>query len=848
MKKNPVKTPFVTFYSFKGGVGRSMALINTAAILADRGFNVLVLDLDLEAPGLSYLSSSLQNKNENSHREHRNIANGFIDLMLNAKERGENSDLFTLDTSSLVKKYTQRYHLPLKGDGMSRGSLHIMPAGRLDTDYPQRFDSLNLRGLYQEGLGEPLIRAFKIKLSNSEFDYVLVDSRTGFSDEAGICTRDLADYLMILSGLNRQNIEGTSEFLTALRTSKGSDTEFQIILSPVPNGEDRLMEEREQIALRSFQIAWGAKIDLTLQIPYHPQLALTEEPHIFRRRRGYLFEAYSAIERKLLDALGHDSVSISNEVKEALIEGDYSNSLLKLQKLIRLPQGYNSLTHLVYEFSDGILRSNQKSDADLLENKISVMALGQAQQGREVLKFLVENMQLVSGNYILERFIRELEQVDLSLVARMRERLVKTFPANAVELGSYANFLSDKLRHLVEAEVFYRRALDLDPKNLSNILNFAFFLAFQIESNDNESADRLAEADSLYATALAIAPERTMVTRQYAQFLAQRKNNIPAAREIVENGIAVFGEDASLLSKFANILLDCNDLPGAFDYYRRAIKAAPKDPTALGGFADYTERCSSDFSIIDSAYQEALNFDNNNLVNNLRYAQFLAKHTDQYENAERYFKRALTLDKENLRAPTAYAEFLGEQLNNYSEMVKTFNDVLALKPNDVDANHSYAIALSSKWEKPEQAKQYYEKAVKFSIPDANLYCNYAQCLLALGDFDEAEDFLFRAFRLNDNYSDLLSAEIAFSRWLVNAFKFKPRDQWLLILKRLMVKNFKRPAVWSFSKILAIADSRLSAEDAGFARALSNAFLDSGKVSELTCFKEWTSISLQDLNA
>ena len=41
-----------TFYSFKGGVGRTMALVNTAVDLAQRGRRVLAVDFDLEAPGL----------------------------------------------------------------------------------------------------------------------------------------------------------------------------------------------------------------------------------------------------------------------------------------------------------------------------------------------------------------------------------------------------------------------------------------------------------------------------------------------------------------------------------------------------------------------------------------------------------------------------------------------------------------------------------------------------------------------------------------------------------------------------------------------------------------------------
>ena len=42
----------VTFYSYKGGTGRTMALANVAWILASSGLKVLVVDWDLESPGL----------------------------------------------------------------------------------------------------------------------------------------------------------------------------------------------------------------------------------------------------------------------------------------------------------------------------------------------------------------------------------------------------------------------------------------------------------------------------------------------------------------------------------------------------------------------------------------------------------------------------------------------------------------------------------------------------------------------------------------------------------------------------------------------------------------------------
>ena len=49
-----MQSTVVTFYSYKGGVGRSFALANVAAILSEWGCRVLAVDWDIEAPGLSH--------------------------------------------------------------------------------------------------------------------------------------------------------------------------------------------------------------------------------------------------------------------------------------------------------------------------------------------------------------------------------------------------------------------------------------------------------------------------------------------------------------------------------------------------------------------------------------------------------------------------------------------------------------------------------------------------------------------------------------------------------------------------------------------------------------------------
>lgn len=478
MSEEKPKAAFVTFYSFKGGVGRSMALINTAGILAGRGFRVLVIDLDLEAPGLSYLDPDAPDISpEERTPKQRSLQLGFVDLLSDAKERGEAADLFALSASDLASRYTQPYHLPDELREFKDGSLHIMPAGRFDGHYAQRFDALNLRELYQEGLGEPLIRTFKKKFAEADlYDYVLVDSRTGFSDEAGICTRDLADYLMVLSGLNHQNIQGTCEFLKALRVATDGKKRFQIILSPVPNGEDDLVDQREAMAKASFEEAWGAEVDLSLQIPYHPQLALTEEPHIFRRRRGHLFEAYRAIERRMLAALGHKTSTLRERIEKILTQKNYPVVLRDLRHMVRLDGGKESISLLIIGWSLSNWQfplSEAESDANQTQTTLSDV-LGDL-EGQHVIEFMLDHLP-EGREWSTEIVLQRLQDSFPDFADRLYRRTIDAVPNDANLLGDYAVFLEQQRSDLVGAEGYYRRALDANPKHANNLGNYGQLL------------------------------------------------------------------------------------------------------------------------------------------------------------------------------------------------------------------------------------------------------------------------------------------------------------------------------------------------------------------------------------
>nr|MDP2189929.1 AAA family ATPase [Rhodoferax sp.] len=548
MSQEKPKASFVTFYSFKGGVGRSMALINTAGILAGRGFRVLVIDLDLEAPGLSYLNPGAPDASPTDETpKKRSLQLGFVDLLSDAKERGQEADLFALSAHKLAERYTQTYNLPEELREFKDGSLHIMPAGKFDDSYAQRFDALNLRQLYQEGLGEPLIRAFKKKLADADlYDYVLVDSRTGFSDEAGICTRDLADHLMILSGLNRQNVEGTCEFLKALRVATDGKKPFQIILSPVPNGEDALVDQREKIAKLSFEEAWGSEIKIELQIPYHPQLALTEEPHIFRRRRGYLFEAYRAIERRMLRALGHDARALMRGIEESIQQQDYPAVLRDLRHMVRLDGGRSALYELAYDLGRDNLRSPRgKAEGEATQKKPTLDKILSDEDGRRVVEFIVDHLPLGEREWGAQSLLAWLVVNCLDLAERLHKRIVDSAPTDAKTLIAYADFLAEKRDDKDGAELYHKRAIEAEPKDADNLASYAYFLADQRDDKDG--------AEVYYKRAIEADPKSASILGSYALFLADQRG----------------------------------DKDGAEAYHKRAIEADPKSASILGNYGQF---------------------------------------------------------------------------------------------------------------------------------------------------------------------------------------------------------------------------------------------------------------------
>jgi cellulose biosynthesis protein BcsQ len=291
----------ITFYSYKGGTGRSMALANVAWVLASTGRRVLAVDWDLEAPGLHrYFYPFLIDKELTS-------SDGVIDFLINFEckaipKEGETPDKDWYKPHANILRYVA----PLDWEFPKGGTLDFIPAGRQSASYSARVTSFNWQNFYDRLGGGVFLEAAKERM-REEYDYILIDSRTGVSDAAGICTVQMPDVLAVCFTLNHQSIEGAAAVANSVyEQRRGADPGIQIFPVPmrVENGEKEKLELRRKYAMKHFDRFpvhiphekigdyWGE-----VEVLYIPYYAYEEILAPFGDKRGQTVSLLAAIER-----------------------------------------------------------------------------------------------------------------------------------------------------------------------------------------------------------------------------------------------------------------------------------------------------------------------------------------------------------------------------------------------------------------------------------------------------------------------------------------------------------------------------------------------------------------------
>ncbi|MEO5336761.1 MAG: AAA family ATPase [Magnetospirillum sp. WYHS-4] len=174
--------PRIVFFSIKGGVGRSTALAACAWSLAQAGKRVLVLDIDLESPGLS---SALLPKD-------RRPAYGIADWLV--EDLVDNGDDLLADMFAI-------------SDISHDGEIRVVPAyGREPGEYLSKLGRVWMPKVDNEGGHKPWSKRLSDLVERLEArllpDVILIDSRAGIDEVASSCVTGLGATLVLLFAID----------------------------------------------------------------------------------------------------------------------------------------------------------------------------------------------------------------------------------------------------------------------------------------------------------------------------------------------------------------------------------------------------------------------------------------------------------------------------------------------------------------------------------------------------------------------------------------------------------------------------------------------------------------------
>ncbi len=252
----------VTFYSLRGGVGRSTALAHTAMILAGQEKKVVCLDMDLEAPGLAALFGV-----ENQVRP---VHHGAADLLL-ALDMGEEPDV-------------NEHLIPVD----DKGNLFLIPAGNISAAYANTLTLLDPGAWYRES-ENPLKELMSLVRTSLSFkpDVILVDSRTGLTTLSAPLIFEQADLAIVIFYPHSQTWLGTQLLVQGLqnavtyRKHRCLAPEPRFIASPLPAGA---IGKRYEMRASEWVCEWmgldpgAAETDEMLHaIPYSEALAASDK-------------------------------------------------------------------------------------------------------------------------------------------------------------------------------------------------------------------------------------------------------------------------------------------------------------------------------------------------------------------------------------------------------------------------------------------------------------------------------------------------------------------------------------------------------------------------------------------
>lgn len=296
-----------------------MALANVAELLYQSGLRVLIVDWDLEAPGLERFFEVDQEE----------IANrpGIIDMLIDYKLK-MSRDTIGAEINDLPFIYPEELAFPIYED-FGKGNLSLLTSGKRSRnnlgDYASSVMEFNWQEFYSKWEGEVYFEWLRKKFEGMA-DIVLIDSRTGVTEMGGVCAYQLADTVILFCAPNRQNLDGTNEMAIALSRQElikaRKDRPLNLIIVPArveDRAERKLLIEFEKQFCDKFdnfipqQLKGILKSYFSLKIPHVPFFSFYERVAT-RNSIGLeisddIVKAYQSLVGVMTNLLPHESTA-----------------------------------------------------------------------------------------------------------------------------------------------------------------------------------------------------------------------------------------------------------------------------------------------------------------------------------------------------------------------------------------------------------------------------------------------------------------------------------------------------------------------------------------------------------
>ena len=305
----------VTFYSYKGGVGRTQLLVNIASYLCYyKDKKVLLIEWDLEAPGLHFYFG----KNNADIK-----SKGLIDLLYKYMELMRQKSTISKDELP----YFNENHIikNLITSKNKQGRIDLIPAANYAEKYSQKINDFNWQEFMELRDGKVYIDFIREKLLELNYDYIFIDSRTGIADYSGLCNILIPDVNIVVIAPTIQNFKGALKIIKAIKehpyVTEGYRKSFTLpILSRIDN-ETEDYEEWLGRFVNEFQFAITELI---------PENLLNKKLNEFVFEELFLPETILFYNRKL--ALGENI--LFTEEKKHTSELSIANNYTKIADFI----------------------------------------------------------------------------------------------------------------------------------------------------------------------------------------------------------------------------------------------------------------------------------------------------------------------------------------------------------------------------------------------------------------------------------------------------------------------------------------------------------------------------------